>query len=76
MFTFINLPTEDLNKNTYLENIIINKLHVRGHTAPSVFFKLHVHWLMGQGVLGEVDAQTLVWVVGVLQRDHVLEENN
>lgn len=41
--------------------------------ASSVCFKLDVYWLMGQGLLGEVDAQTLVWDVGVSQRDHVLD---
>ena len=28
---------------------------------------------MGQSLLGEVDAQTLIWVVGVSQRDRVLD---
>lgn len=34
---------------------------------------MDVHWLMGQDLSGEVDAQTLVWVVGVSQRDHLLD---
>lgn len=44
--------------------------------ASSICFKLDIHWLTGWGSLGEVEAKknkTLVWVVGVSQRDHVLD---
>lgn len=36
-------------------------------------FNLDIHFLVGQGVWAEVDTKLLVWVVEVLQRDHVLD---
>ena len=70
--TFTNLSTEDLINNKYLEKIVI-ELHVTEHIASSVCFKLDPNWLLGQSLLGEVEAQALIWVVGLSQRDHVLD---
>lgn len=53
--------------------ILVLNCNVREHIAPSVCFTLDVHWLVGQDLFGEVDAQTLVWIVRVSQRDHVLD---
>lgn len=69
---------EPANRRSKQEQVpgkrLLLNYNVREHIASSVCFKLHVHWLMGQGfVVGEVEVQTPVWIVGVSQRDHVLD---